>query len=156
MSVAVAAQRRPSRSSFRSLLTIPEDRIVPFARVPFADAEDLDKETSLLIEQARVSRGIPLLKRCEALDSQARAHARRMARLMVLQHSVTSTTLLQELLGSSIVGENIHRGKNATDMHASIMLSKKSANRVNMVSCHSIVKEEMANSSQAETRFKRI
>ena len=75
-----------------------------------------------MLNQERELRNLPLLNRSSFLDKIAQHHAARLARDLVVIHSVTSAAELHvKLHAETSVGENVQSGMSMEEMHVAIM-----------------------------------
>jgi uncharacterized protein YkwD len=76
----------------------------------------------VLVNRERKRHGLAVLCRSRFLDDLARSHAETMAEAKCITHSVSSHEELQLLLQStSLVGENVIRGRSIREMHAVLL-----------------------------------
>jgi uncharacterized protein YkwD len=85
-----------------------------------------------LIDRTRRKHRLHALQRSDQLHELARHHAERMAKDQAVCHSVSNIQELQTLLDSAMVGENIQRGKSATELHQTAMATLQ-VNRQNVL-----------------------
>jgi uncharacterized protein YkwD len=78
----------------------------------FENDEDLR-----LVNRSRVVRNIDPLRKSQALDALAQAHAECMAQEQLVHHSVNVVDQLQKKLDSREVGENVQRGESVWQIH---------------------------------------
>jgi uncharacterized protein YkwD len=85
------------------------------------------------INKERLRRGLKAFQESEYLTMLATKHARTMAKLNKVFHSVGSTNELKLVLHSEMVAENIQRGDDPIQMHEETMMGF-SINKMNILS----------------------
>jgi uncharacterized protein YkwD len=85
------------------------------------------------INKERLQRGLKAFQESEYLAMLATKHARTMAKLNKVFHSVSSTNELMLVLHSGMVAENIQRGDDLMQMHEETMMGC-SVNKMNILS----------------------
>lgn len=118
-----------------SLSPIPENEIC--ASAPKLSDLSCCRDLESLVAAERARWGLAPYRRRHELDRLAKDHAKLMATMATVFHSVSDIGALKKKLSCGVVGENVQRGDSIFSMHNETMSGKHDkVNRSNILSKH--------------------